>query len=155
MRHFTFTESLFPEYVQKPFETERQLRHRTIVEKMTGCDAKTGSRVAWVRYRAKAYDLACTLFLAHLRANLSHFKYRNALESAAARCGRIPQVLEAYRSHETHARKPPRTLQDAGAQHGEMRVNPRPKKLFLIQESDYVNTFEPKMSRRAEQTNIV
>jgi hypothetical protein len=46
---------------------------------MPGFDPKTGSCVAWVCYRAKAYD----------------------------------------------------------------------------QESDYVNTFEPKMSRRAEQTNIV
>ena len=74
-----------------------------ITAKMGGLDAKTGSQVAWICYRAKAYDLACTLFLAHVRANLSYFKYLNALESAAARCGRIPQVLEAYRSYSAEA----------------------------------------------------
>jgi tetratricopeptide (TPR) repeat protein len=95
---------LFPEYVQRLFETGKTTEARgRILEKMSGLDAKTGSRLAWVCYRAKAYDLACALFLAHLGANLSYFKYLNALESAAARCGRIPQVLEAYRAHEAHA----------------------------------------------------
>jgi tetratricopeptide (TPR) repeat protein len=92
--------ALFPEYVQKLFETGRTLEARQqITAKMGTLDAKTGSRVAWICYRAKAYDLACTLFLAHLRANLSYYKYLNALESAAERCGRIPQVLEAYRAY--------------------------------------------------------
>jgi tetratricopeptide (TPR) repeat protein len=89
--------ALFPEYVQKLFETGQTLEAREqIVAKMRGLDAKTGSRLAWICYRAKAYDLACTLFLAHLPANLSSYKYLSALESAAGRCGRIPQVLEAY-----------------------------------------------------------
>ncbi len=96
--------AVFLEYVQKLFETGQTLEAREqITAKMGGLDAKTGSQVAWICYRAKAYDLACTLFLAHVRANLSYFKYLNALESAAARCGRIPQVLEAYRSYSAEA----------------------------------------------------
>jgi len=96
--------AVFLEYVQKLFETGQTVEAREqITAKMGGLDAKTGSQVAWICYRAKAYDLACTLFLAHVRANLSYFKYLNALESAAARCGRIPQVLEAYRSYSAEA----------------------------------------------------
>ena len=98
-------QSLFPEYVQQLFDTGKTVAARErVLEKAPTLNAKTGSPVAWICYRAKAYDLACTLFLAHLGANLSYFKYLNALESAAARCGRIPQVLEAYRSHEPVAK---------------------------------------------------
>lgn len=96
--------AVFPEYVQKLFETGQTIEAREqIAAKMGTLDAKTGSRVAWICYRAKAYDLACTLFLAHLRTNLSYYKYLNALESAAGKCGRIPQVLEAYRSYAPEA----------------------------------------------------
>src|SRR6266571_5042647 len=91
--------TLFPEYVRKLFETGRTIEAREqTIAKMGTLDAKTGSRMAWICYRAKAYDLACTLFLAHLRPNLSYYKYLNALESAAARCGRMDQLLVAYRS---------------------------------------------------------
>ena len=93
-------EALFPDYVQKLFETGQTVRAREeIIAKMREPDLKTGSRLAWICYGAKAYDLACTLFLAHLQTNLSYYKYLNALESAAAKCGRIPLVLEAYRSY--------------------------------------------------------
>jgi hypothetical protein len=86
--------------VQRLFETGQTVKARGEVARRLGeLDAKTGSSVAWVCYRAKAYDLACTLFLAHLRPNLSYFKYLNALEAAAARCGRIEDVAEAYRSY--------------------------------------------------------
>jgi tetratricopeptide (TPR) repeat protein len=94
--------AVFPAYVQRLFETGNTIEAREkITARMTDLDAKTGSRVAWICYNARAFDLACTLFLAHLRENLTYFKYLNALESAAAKCGRIPQVLEAYRSHAT------------------------------------------------------
>ena len=96
--------TLFPDYVQKLFETGQTLRAREeITAKMQKLDAKTGSQLAWTCYRAKAYDLAYTLFLANVRANFSYYKYLNALESAAAKCGRIPEVLEAYRSYAADA----------------------------------------------------
>jgi tetratricopeptide (TPR) repeat protein len=91
--------ALFPEYIQRLFETgQTPLARDEVHAKMQQLDAKTGSQVAWVCYRARAYDLACTLFLAHLHANLSYYKYLNALESAAGKCSRIPEVLNAYRS---------------------------------------------------------
>jgi tetratricopeptide (TPR) repeat protein len=91
--------ALFPDYVERLFETGQTLEaRRHITEKMNALEAKTGTQVAWVCYRAKAYDLACALFLAHLRTNLSYHKYLNALEAAATKCDRLPQVMEAYRS---------------------------------------------------------
>src|SRR5262249_50281462 len=98
--------AVFPEYVQTLFETGQTREARDlVVAKTRMLDARTGSRVAWVCYRAKAYDLACTLFLDHLRPNLSYFKYLNALEAAAARCDRTGQVIEAYRSYVTEVPK--------------------------------------------------
>ena len=76
--------ALFPEYVQKAFETGETLRAREeISARMQRMDGKTGVRVAWICYKARAYDLACTLFLAYLHDNKSNYKYLRALESAA------------------------------------------------------------------------
>jgi tetratricopeptide (TPR) repeat protein len=90
--------AIFPAYVQRLFETGNTIEARQrIMRTMSGFDAKTGSKMAWVCYHARAYDLACTLFLAHLRANAWYYKYLNALETAAANCGRLPEVVKAYR----------------------------------------------------------
>ncbi len=92
--------ALQAEYVQKLFESGQAPRAREeVTARMGTWDAKTAVQVAWICYKAKAYDLACSLFLAHLRANLANRKYLVALESAATRCNRIPQVLEAYHPH--------------------------------------------------------
>jgi tetratricopeptide (TPR) repeat protein len=96
----TIPAALIPEYIQKLFETGQTLAAREkITTNLAEWDAKTGLRVAWVCYRAGAYDLACTIFLKYLPENLSYHKYLTALESAGAKCGRIPQVIEAYRSY--------------------------------------------------------
>jgi tetratricopeptide (TPR) repeat protein len=88
---------LFPEFVQGLFETGQSPRARAeILSRLEEMDSRLAVRVAWICYRAQAYDLACTLFLIHLEPNVSNFKYLNALEAAAARCQRIPQLLEAY-----------------------------------------------------------
>jgi tetratricopeptide (TPR) repeat protein len=89
--------ALFPEFVKKLFTTGQTREARTrVLARLGQLDTKTGSRLGWVCYQAQAYDLACTLFLACLPDNLSYYKYLNALEAAAKRCGRVPQVLEKY-----------------------------------------------------------
>ena len=91
--------SLFPELVEKLFATGETTRAREeIGARMELLDARTAVRLAWTCYKARAYDLACTLFLAHLRPNLANYKYLNTLEAAAARSNRIPLVLQAYDS---------------------------------------------------------
>jgi tetratricopeptide (TPR) repeat protein len=97
--------SLFPEYVQKLFETGQTPRAREeIAARMQKMDSRAAVRVAWVCYQAQAYDLACTLFLAHLDANKSNYKYLRALESAADKCGRLTEVAAAYKTFLPDAR---------------------------------------------------
>ena len=91
------SDAVFPEYVKRLFATGKTREARSRVLARSGqLDPNTGSKLAWVCYHARAYDLACTLFLAYLENNLSYYKYLNALEAAARRCGRVPQVLEKY-----------------------------------------------------------
>ena len=98
------SDALFPEYVQKLFETGQGPRAREeISARMKTLEARPAVRVAWVCYRAQAYDLAAALFLSQLQANHSNYKYLNALESAAVRCNRLSQVLEAYQGLVTEA----------------------------------------------------
>jgi tetratricopeptide (TPR) repeat protein len=90
--------SLLPELVQKLFETGQSPRAREeILARLDSMEAKTAVPIAWICYRARAYDLACTLFLAHLESNKSNYKYLAALESAADKCRRLPEVVEIYR----------------------------------------------------------
>jgi tetratricopeptide (TPR) repeat protein len=90
-------DAMFPEYVKGLFTTgqTREARNR-VLARVGQLDRKTGAKLAWVCYHARAYDLACTMFLTALADNLSYYKYLNALEAAAKRCGRVPQVLEKY-----------------------------------------------------------
>jgi len=94
------SDALFLEYVERLFATGQTPRARDeINRRMESLGEKPGVRLAWICYRARAYDLSCALFLNYLEgANVSNFKYLAALESAARRCGRLPQVLDAYRS---------------------------------------------------------
>jgi tetratricopeptide (TPR) repeat protein len=90
--------SLFPELVQKLFDTGQSPRARDeILARLGSMEPKPAVQIAWICYRARAYDLACTLFLAHLDSNKSNYKYLAALESAADKCRRLPEVVEAYR----------------------------------------------------------
>ncbi len=92
-------EALLPEYVERLFATGQSLRAREeITKRMGSLQTKLAVRLAWICYHARAYDLACALFLANLHGpTLSDYKYLAALEAAARRCNRLPQVLEAYR----------------------------------------------------------
>ncbi len=96
---------LVPEFIQKLFDTGQSPRAREeVLERMNGLDARTGVQIAWICYRAHAYDFACTIFLKNLSLNKSNFKYLNALESAADKCNRLPELLAAYQAFLPEAR---------------------------------------------------
>lgn len=98
-------DAMFVELVEKLFETGQTPRAREeIGARLDAMEPREGVRVAWICYRHQAYDLACALFLNHLRANLFNFKYLSALEAAARKCDRLPQVLDAYRGFGPEAR---------------------------------------------------
>jgi len=93
------SDALYPDYVRRLFETGQALRAREeITARLESMDARLAKNVAWICYRLQAYDLALSLFLAHLGANHTDYKYLRALETAAARCRRTDRVLEAYRT---------------------------------------------------------
>jgi tetratricopeptide (TPR) repeat protein len=97
--------AVFPEFVQGLFETGQTLRARDEISAgLDKLEAREAVQLAWICYRHQAFDLACTLFLAHLRANMFNFKYLAALEAAARKCNRLPQVLEAYHPLRPEAR---------------------------------------------------
>ncbi len=91
-------DAMFVELVDRPFETGRDPRARAeIADRMDSLTSRYAVSVAWICYRRQAYDIALTLFLNHLRSNTSNFKYLSALEAAARKCNRLPEVLDAYR----------------------------------------------------------
>ncbi len=99
------SDALFPEYVGRLFATGQSPRARDeVLRRMESLGTNPGVQLAWICYRAMAYDLACTLFLKYLQGvNASNYKYLAALESAARRCNRLPQVLDVYRPLAGHA----------------------------------------------------
>jgi tetratricopeptide (TPR) repeat protein len=91
-------DSIFPEFVERLFETGQAPRARDeIRDRIESLEARESVRVAWICYRHQAFDLAATTFLAQLRPNVSNYKYLAALEAAARKCGRLAQVIAAYR----------------------------------------------------------
>lgn len=91
------SEALLPEYIEKLFETGQTVRARQEIAARRGrMGMRLGVRLAWICYRARAYDLACGLFLEFLEGQLSNFKYLAALETAARRSEQRRQVDEAY-----------------------------------------------------------
>jgi tetratricopeptide (TPR) repeat protein len=91
-------DSLYAEYIEKLLTTGQSQRVRDEVKaRVDRIDSRVGQRIAWACYRAQAYDLACDLFLKNLEENLGNFKYLNALESAAGKCNRLEELIEAYR----------------------------------------------------------
>jgi tetratricopeptide (TPR) repeat protein len=102
----TMPEALFEEYVDKLFATgQAPVAREALLARLQGLDARQGTRLAWVCHHARAYDLACQLFLRHLETNLNSFKYLAALESAAGKCHRLSEVLETYRRLAPRERK--------------------------------------------------
>jgi len=109
----TLPGTLVPEYVQRLFETGQGPRAREeIVSRVESMEARVAVQIAWICYRAQAFDLAAMLFLRHVDSNLGNFKYLRALESAAAKCDKVAAVLQAYR----------RLLPVAPQLHGRIRI---------------------------------
>jgi tetratricopeptide (TPR) repeat protein len=99
-------EALFEEYIEKLFATgQGPAAREALLVYLPGLDARQGTRLAWVCHHAQAYDLACQLFLRHVETNLNSFKYLAALESSAAKCHRLPEVLDLYRRLASQERK--------------------------------------------------
>jgi tetratricopeptide (TPR) repeat protein len=100
----TAPDALFPEYIQKLFDTGDAPRAREEVSsRMADMEPALAIKIAWVCHRAKAFDLAFALFFKYLDANRDNYKYLNALEASASRCNRLAQLIGEYRRLASHA----------------------------------------------------
>lgn len=84
-------------YIQRLLETGHgEAARRAVAEREKQLDARTAARIAWVCHRLRAFDLSMQLFLIALPEHLTDFKLLSALESAAAQCNRITEVIDRY-----------------------------------------------------------
>lgn len=93
-------ESLLPQYLEALFRTGQAAQARTFIEqRREQLRGRAGVGAAWVCYQFQAYDLAYGLFVTAFAANQRNAKYLSALEFAAGRCGRLPELIQLYRQH--------------------------------------------------------
>lgn len=93
-------------YVRRLLETGNGPAARRFVEESTeGMPARELASIAWTCYRLKAFDLALGLFHRILPERLEDVKLLSAIENAAKKCERVPELLERY---EVLAREQPK-----------------------------------------------
>ena len=93
-------DALIPEYVDRLLRTGDGKRAREVaLEAAPRVAVGIVADMAWKAYKLQAHDLAAELFLRALPANLRRLNFLNSLEAAAVRCGRVDDVVEAYRRH--------------------------------------------------------
>ncbi len=86
---------LLPVYISRLLELGEGAKARNLVAQ-SNFPLNQAIQAAWICYKARAYDLAFELFRPSLAENLKQFKFLNALENAAEKCGRLREVIEDY-----------------------------------------------------------
>ena len=98
-------DSILPDTIETLFASGLTKRAREVIAGVReDLSPAVRTRVAWVSYRAHAYDCAFEIFLDIFDRHRGDPKFRRALETAAARCQRTAELLERYR--EAAARDP-------------------------------------------------
>ena len=96
---------LMPEYVETLLATGQGGKVRLFIrDNIDNFELKLAARLAWVCHKLQAYDVALELFLKAFPDNLGNFKYLSALESAAAHCGRVEELVRVYETHAPEAK---------------------------------------------------
>jgi predicted Zn-dependent protease len=95
----TVPPEIVPTYVQRLLETGQGAAARRYVDEHRAEWAPgTAAAVGWICHRLQAYDLALQLFLLELESHTGDVKYLSAVESAARRCARLVEVVDAYQN---------------------------------------------------------
>jgi tetratricopeptide (TPR) repeat protein len=90
-------DALTPRYLESLLQTGRSADARRFVQQHRDRLAPAlAGRMGWTCYRLQAYDLAVDLFIRHLPTRPNDPKLLRSLETAAARAGRLDQLIEAY-----------------------------------------------------------
>jgi tetratricopeptide (TPR) repeat protein len=93
-------DGILPAYVHGLLVTARIDRARQfIAERAATLPGATAIAIAWNCYRHPAYDLAYPLFAAAFAANMRNIKFLRAIETAADRIGKLPELIELFEQH--------------------------------------------------------
>lgn len=93
----TLSDDVLPEYFDQLLASGQSARARSFIgPRIAGLAPTVAVRLGWVAYRHHAYDLVMMLFLSGFSEHCGQFKYLNALESAAAKCARLPDLITLY-----------------------------------------------------------
>lgn len=88
---------VLPEYLETLLAIGQSGKARTFVQQRRHAfDARLAARLGWVCHHRQAYDLALELFLIAFAENRRNFKFLAALETAASRCNRLPELIALY-----------------------------------------------------------
>ena len=88
---------LVAQYVENLFRTGQSERARKFLASCQDqLDTRAATQTGWICYRLQAYDVAFDLFVRVFDQNRSQPKYLSALEAAANRCGRLPELAALY-----------------------------------------------------------
>lgn len=94
------SDDIFPQYLEDLLRSGEGKKAREIVNAQAAAlDPHLATRLGWVSYRLQAYDLALALFLKAFSQNRADFKFLNAIELAAGRCGRTEDLIGLYRAN--------------------------------------------------------
>lgn len=97
---------LVPEYVEGLMTTGQGERARAVVAELAPTlDTRNLVRTAWSAYRLQALDVAFDLFVRVFPDVPRDAKFLTALESAARRAHRLPDLLRLYESHAPQDRR--------------------------------------------------
>jgi tetratricopeptide (TPR) repeat protein len=93
-------EDILPAYVLGLLVTARGDRARDFVTaRAAALPAATATAIGWNCYRHPAYDLAYPLFAAAFAANMRNIKFLRAIETAADRIGKLPELIQLFEQH--------------------------------------------------------
>lgn len=87
---------LVPIYLTKLLEAGEGAKARQyVVDNRLNLGQST--EIAWIFYKAQAYDVAYDLFRQNLNDNLARTPFLSAFETAADKCARLNEVIEKYK----------------------------------------------------------
>jgi tetratricopeptide (TPR) repeat protein len=93
-------ESLVPQFLEALFRTGQLAQARQfLAERGRSLSTQGAASSGWTCYRYQAFDLAMDLFVPAFAAQRGNVKFLSAIEFAAARSGRLPELIRLYETH--------------------------------------------------------
>lgn len=92
---------LVPVFLKRLLETGEIAKARKYISGHKTDPTQT-NEIAWIFYKAHAFDIAFDLFRQDLASNLTRFTVLNAFETAAEKCSRIPEAIDCYERLAAH-----------------------------------------------------